>query len=160
MSAFMVDHIHIDALVTWAAEHRIRYRHNDRVFEVHHQNQQEVGEMLLRENERSVCYRYPDCVSNPENMPGRIGETVENYRFSLFPCELTAVELIKLCGCYEYQACETNDWEDSQAHALIQSMVSHAVHELPGYQAAPWGISQETLKDLKHGNMRRMTLFR
>jgi hypothetical protein len=30
---------------------------------------------------------------------------------------------------------------------------------LPGYEAAPWGISEESLGKLKHGNTRRLSML-
>jgi hypothetical protein len=156
MSAFVCDHIHIDALVTWAAEHGVSFRHNDEWHRVDHLNGQEIGAMLLRENERSVRDRYPDC---GDDLPGRTDETVAGYRFQLFPCVLTSVEVIKLCRCLAYQSCETDDWEQTPSFALLQAIEHHAVNGLPGYEAAPWGISEESLGKLKHGNTRRLSML-
>ncbi len=54
---------------------------------------------------------------------------------------LPAVHMIKLCHHYAYQACEHHGWKESAACRLIRAIESHAVHNLPGYDDAPWGVS-------------------
>jgi hypothetical protein len=50
------------------------------------------------------------------------------------------VVLIKAIHCYEYQSCEHDEWEKSKAADYCTALESMLVHELPGYDAAPWGI--------------------
>jgi hypothetical protein len=53
---------------------------------------------------------------------------------------LPALHIIKLCHHYAYQSCEHDGWKGSDARKLIDAIESHAVHNLPGYVEAPWGI--------------------
>lgn len=148
MSAFVVSHTHINALVSYAVDARISYysRQAETRIPITANNAEAIGQILLDENMRSVCARYPDC--GPENAPGSIGESVNAYTFKRFRCPITAVEAIKACHCLSYQSCETDDWEQSIAHAILDAIQSHATHHVPGYDAAPWGIDGE--KGLTH----------
>lgn len=148
MSAFVVSHDHIDALLSFAKDKRM----NDRLgyfvtpsrFDTI--DWSTIGRVLLAENERSVCHRYPDCV--PGNTPGKIGEETIGYRFRYFEpfihIQFTkkCVWIIKACDCFDYQACETDNYDQTIAHKIIRSIRAEAVRCLPDYDAAPWGIDR------------------
>ena len=64
----------------------------------------------------------------------------EAYRFA--PSEvigLSVIEKIKAVHCYMYQASEHDAWEKSDARAFCKRLETALIHELPGYDAAPWG---------------------
>jgi hypothetical protein len=147
MSAFVVDHAHIHALLTFAQTKRLQDRLG---YCVNHGSERlswdTLGKVLLAENERSVCHRYPDCTEG--NMPGTIGQEAINYRFKMFApfsqrlqWPQVCVWVIKACDCYDYQACETDDYDTTPAHRMIKIIRAEAVRCLPGYDDAPWSIS-------------------
>jgi hypothetical protein len=157
MSAFVVGHDHIDALLSFATR-RTRYGSTASfshelgdAFErraITEENATEIGRILLAENERSVGARYPDCKDNPEDMPGTIGETAASYRFKAWSASspLTATAILKGCSCFDYQACETADYETTRAHAIIDGIRHHAIHMLPGYDdCAGWEFRRPKL---------------
>ena len=76
MSAYIVDHDHIDALLDYAIQQQVRYvvRETNSIVEIDAKNATEIGRILLTENERSVRARYPACDVN--ELPGTIGEDV------------------------------------------------------------------------------------
>lgn len=140
MSAFVVGHDHIDALLTFAMSGRhgsASYRANGRRVYITRENATEVGRILLTENERSVYHRYPDCGPGSDNTPGTIGEDAQTYEFRAWVGALSAVSIIKGCSCFDYQACETDDYEDSLAAEIIRGIRDHALSRLPGYDEAP-----------------------
>jgi hypothetical protein len=98
-------------------------------------NAEEVGRILLEENVRSVNYRYG----------GRIGDDEKNaaalYCFTYAARPLSPVQLIKAVHCLDYQSCETEDWETTQAWRICQAVLSAATGRLPGYEAAAWEIA-------------------
>ena len=148
MSAFVVSHDHIDALLTVAKdkhmEGRLGYFINGGSEPV---TMTDIGKVLLTENERSVCYRYTDC--GPGNMPGKIGEEASGYHFKVFqPFYLLnygkkIAHVLKGCSCYEYQSCETPDWQESVAYSIVKAIEHRAVQCLPDYEDAPWEINRE-----------------
>jgi len=122
MSAFIVPHAHIDALVSWAVHHRVPLFPAGITPAV-------VAAFLFEENCRSVDYRYGEV--NPRD-----------YRYENRPGarELSPVQILKACNCLEYQSCEHPDWEDSRARACLASIRAQAVRMLPGYEDADWTL--------------------
>jgi hypothetical protein len=146
MSAYLVGHAHIDALLTFAMSKRygrgVVYTANETLIEINCDNASEIGRILLTENERSVRHCYPnDAVCN---LPGAIGEDSANYEFSSFDGGLTPMEVLKGCNCFDYQACETGDYESSIACVIIDAIRKRAILCLPGYNNAPgWHFTRE-----------------
>jgi hypothetical protein len=154
MSAWIVSHDHIDALLTAAKLWRMQ---DDLAFRFYEDGAPRftdwtvIGRKLLEENVRSVRYRYND--NGPEmDLPGKWG-TVESYQFRTFepfihmqPTKL-CVWVIKACDCYNYQACETPDYKTTVAYKIIDNIRDKAMCNLPHYDAAPWGIDRDRIKD-------------
>lgn len=129
MSAFILSNKHINAMLQavghrygswpsyyWNGEHR---RFDDLTA---------IGQILVNENFRSVNYRYH---SNDE--PHKVVQTCLNDN-------LEPVEIIKACNCYNYQTCETPDWEETEAFAIYDVLRERAIGALPGYREASWSI--------------------
>ena len=144
MSAFVVSHDHIDGLVTFAIDKRVSYwveAQGTRV-NITIENAEEIGRLLLEENQRSVGYRYGE--DDPDEMPGTVGENDATYRFQHFREPLSAVTILKACSCFAYQSCEHPDWEKSLAHSIIEAIRHRAISALPGYDSAPgWEITRQ-----------------
>lgn len=126
MSAFMVNHSHIDNLVNQIRP-VLDYYHKGEHVQL--RDMDETGQMLLMENRRSVNHRYGET------------ERTAAYTFVQPSRILKPVEIIKACDCFSYQACETDDWEKSEAHAIIQAIREKAIHKLAGYDVADWEIT-------------------
>lgn len=133
MSAFIVTDNHIHALVGYAIRHDVSYRVNGNRVAITENNADEIGQILVDENYRSVHQRYA------ERTKGYFGDAESGYKFKRQPLP-DAVTMIKAVHCFEYQACETDDWEKSIAHSICEAIIDAAIRKLPGYDAAPWGI--------------------
>lgn len=158
MSAFIVSHDHIDALLTFAKLHRVDYYVPQHVcnvpggtrVDITSDNATEVGAILLTENERSVRCRYSDI--DPTDLPGTIGENAAGYRFREFsdlyrlPAGKKCAWILNACRCYDYQACETDDYEQSLAHRIVEAIQAAAIRALPHIEDAPWEINRDTAK--------------
>lgn len=134
MSAFIVDHAHINALVSYMVSKQVSYWTGKTREYVTRNNAEEVGRILLDENVRSVNYRYRDECDNDEKNQG------STYCFSYSLRPLSPVQVIKAVNCLVYQSCETEDWESTIAWRICQAIISHAVHDLRGYDEAAWEI--------------------
>jgi len=157
MSAFIVSHDHIDALLTFARIHRVSYYVPQSIcnkpggtrVDINIQTVTEVGRILLTENERSIYARYPDCRPGGNGNPGTIGEDAANYKYRDFS-ELHRLQkgvqcvwIMNGCRCFDYQACETDDYEESLARSIIEAIRDAAIRALPGTSDAPWEINRK-----------------
>ena len=130
MSAYIVTDETISGMMQ-AIERRI-YHHSPYYYwngDSHYFRQEpaEIAQKLVDENYRSVNGRYDE-------------ETQAHaFQFQVVR-ELTPLEIIKLCNCYRYQACETDDWEQTEAYVIMNELRDMAIMALPGYEEAPWGL--------------------
>lgn len=137
MSAWIVAPAHVDALVAAAMPRggeRLSYRHDGRWRYVEHADADRVGQVLWDECHRSVNYRYEEAEPTPA------------YRHRIPGAALSHVALIKAVHCYRYQSCEHPEWEQSEAAAIVEALEQHLVHRLPGYEDAPWGLTDEHVR--------------
>lgn len=149
MSAFVVSHDHIDALLTFAKDKHMQSQLGYFVDPVAANpcDWTTIGRVLLAENERSVCTRYPDCV--PGDCLGKIGEEAIGYRFRRFEPFMhmahnkKCVWIIKGCQCLDYQSCETDDWEQSIAWRIVNAIQDKAISSMLEYSDAPWEIIRD-----------------
>lgn len=139
MSAFVVSDFHINALVSWAEQQmgigavsyfwqgRGRYVREDAA---------RVASVLFAENVRSVNTRY--------------GEHESAHGFVYRPAAavglraLSPVQVIKACHCLAYQSNETDDWEATEAKAILDAIERAAIYQLPGYDRAKWALDEPT----------------
>jgi hypothetical protein len=133
MSAYLVPDYHINALVSWAAgkhgSNAVSYWWAGRRREVRG-DEKRIASVLYAENVRSVNSRYKE------------HDPAHGFVFKLVANMLNPIDVIKGCHGYAYQACETEDWEQSEAHAIIQGIERSAIRSLPGYEDSnAWSIS-------------------
>ena len=130
MSAFMVDNDLIDLLVSVAAPstgEKLSWYHGG-VWR-YATDRTEVGRMLLAENRRSIDYRYSE------------HEPVPDYTFRRVTGIGEAIPIAQVAQsifCFDYQACETPDWKESEAYAFCQALKDGLLRGLPGYDDALW----------------------
>jgi hypothetical protein len=102
----------------------------------------EVAQMLWDENLKSVTNRYPKCTL--DNMPGSVADAKQGFKinpndFCQTAQQITPVQVLKSCACYEYQTCEHQGYKSSEAKAFIEALKTKAVNSLEGYEDAVWG---------------------
>ena len=163
MSAYIVDPRTIDYLIAWAHQHRTHdsapsvsipermdpttlpdtldgYGQGER-FSLMQLTPNDLGAILLAENVRSVQARYPrEAVAT---LPGPCDQSrVLAYQYQPVP-SLNAAWVVKSCDCLDYQSCETDDWRDTLAYAIVQTIRESAISALT--EDAPWGVTDEDL---------------
>ena len=89
---------------------------------------QAIGTMLRRENERSLYHRYPsdDNVHLMYEHPPTRGTT--------------PIQILASIRCYRYQACETPDYNESEAEAFCQAL--EAMVASIASEDAEWGAPE------------------
>lgn len=158
MSAWVVSKAHIDVLVgaalgrdplVWVDAQGLRQQAST-------EGADEIGRMLWTECYQSVAWRYPD--DKDGELPGPNGLTVEavrSYRYShqmtvpgrvgvheVGPkwIAVTPLLVLKQIDCYQYQSCEHDGWEGSDARRFTDALRQRMVRQLPGYDDGPWGV--------------------
>lgn len=129
MSAFIVSDEHIAAIVGSALAHDRWHKTltiTDAVASAH---------ILANENARSVNTRYAHH-NQPEDPPTVSAKRIQHY----YKNPLTPVQLLKAIQSLDYQSCETDDWNTTQAFKLLQNYQSTAIAALPGYEQAGWAL--------------------
>jgi len=128
MSAFTVTNTHINALVRYASRKQLSvpYGHPSVRLNVS-EHEQEVAQLLLDENIKSVNYRYSEKESG----------YIEYDRGAPI---LSAIQAIKAAQCLRYQSCEHPEYEGSIAQLLVEAIISDAIPRLEGYNDAQWAI--------------------
>ena len=131
MSAFIVTDTHINALVRYASRHKITVAYGNPTMRLNvSAHEQEVAQLLIDENIKSVNYRYSEAETS----------LIEYDRGAPI---LSAIEAIKAAQCLRYQSCEHSDFEESIAFKLIEAIISDAIPRLDGYESASWAIADK-----------------
>ena len=149
MSAYMIDREHVQFLVSAAEKlardsaYGLSYYHDGRSVEIVPSDRDQltkIGQALWDANLKSINTRYPDTVGYPERCPGPCDETFVYAHSKDWPYhEIELVQVFKAIKCLEYQACEYDGWEASEAYAVLQAIKEAAIKALPGYEEAEWG---------------------
>lgn len=125
----MVEDAHVDALIDIAKQYEREHRGIGRSQLYWHfgnpgqsrpfqdQTETNIGRMLLAENARSVGYRYRE-VQDPAALTYVYRPTKRAYAPSQ--------ALMAIRG-YEYQACETSDWDRTEAYAFCRALFHRVV---------------------------------
>jgi hypothetical protein len=97
-------------------------------------------------NEKNLAQRLKD--ANTQSINARYNEagTLEKIKYvqraesewAAFPYE--ALQIIKLCDCFNYQACEVEKYENTEAFRIVETVKSWACRRLDGYDEAEWAI--------------------
>lgn len=134
MSAFIVSPKHIDALLNFAnrdSDHSRVTLTDGRVLRFNQIDDLNfAAELLTRQNYASVNYRYQ-------------GDTpVPAASFNFLRQAFTPCEILLACDGYDYQACETEGYFESDAAKIVNGVRRCAIRALPEYQAADtWSIA-------------------
>lgn len=90
---------------------------------------QQEANLLMSENIRSVNHRYND----NEKLVGKV-------LLDRDAKPLPVLTVLKLIDNLEYQSCECDDWEQTEAYKLLCRYRKILIHKLPGYDETPWGL--------------------
>ena len=136
MSAYIVSDNHIHSIVSYTKIVLKEVYYNNKslsltgVWEAA-ENTNRLGQILINANYLSINERY----IHKEGYP----EKPHKYAFKETPL-LSPIEVIKACHCLDYQSCESDDWEHSDANQIIQNIIYNTSKKLDGYNQAAWGI--------------------
>lgn len=99
-----------------------------------------VGQILVDANAKSIEARY-------EEDESRIYEYNAPRTLSWNP-----VEIMSACSCYDYQSCESDDYETSEAHAIIDAIRNLCISILCDQNHTPWEITENSVSAREKGS--------
>ena len=107
----------------------------------------EVGSMLWATNAASVLHRYPDTIDNGD-YPGPVDFSAEDVFAYTFrrTATLSPVQILKAIACYEYQSCEHDGWQDSEARSFCDALRDKMIRQLEGYDSAAWELDEDAVR--------------
>lgn len=144
MSAYIVSKETIDVLLSAARQYggrdaRYLFSENGRYLgstQLQNASQSElnkVGKALWAENHKSVNDR-----NNEENDTTEL----DAYQFKSYQIRKPG-HLSNVIRCYEYQSCEHEGWQTSDAKRFCDELKKSLIKQLPGANESPWGIHDE-----------------
>ena len=146
MSAFVVSNFHIVYMLS-----SYDYSHTRGIINIRCENNrdisfnlsslegfEEAANILLSQNYRSVDCRYDQSSFVPK---------VSWLRIPMYKTE--PIQALCACDCYDYQACETPDYQDTLACRIISRIRQCNIRRLPGYDKAQWGLVDNQYQTVK-----------
>lgn len=124
MSAFILDHEHINVLVQAYAKDSLYLSHQ--MSDLSHWD--ELGQLFIDLNTTSVNARYNE-TSEPAT-----------YRYAIPRKIYEPVEVLKAIQSFRYQSCEVEGAEDTKAWKQLADLEQAQIHCLDGYEDAEWEI--------------------
>lgn len=127
MSAFIVSPKHLNTIITFAVRNGT-YSFDGNGYRYVKDDPQHFVDVLATANQESVSERYGD-----DDLATKV-----KYR----PINITPapVAVLKLCDCFDYQACEVDNYDSTPAAKIIQAIRKEAIRQLAGYDDAKWSI--------------------
>lgn len=120
MSAFIVNKVHVDYLISAAIQWGL----------VHGREADAVGAEVWAENVRSVSACYPDCEG--DDLPGPCPTPdPARYEFASPKLAVEPFQVLQAIACFSYQSCEHREWEASGAREFLRALEAAAVERLP-----------------------------
>lgn len=145
MSAWLVEREHIDVLMAYGLSdpaNKLYWRIDgdqpfaaENVRELTYETATAIGAMLWQENVASLCFRYE---SDTAEMYGQVFE----YAYRDPHYVLSHREALQAVACLEYQSCEHDGWESSEAKRCLDAIQGRAISKL--YEG-PWGWDKDAL---------------
>jgi hypothetical protein len=155
MSAWIVSKQHIDVLVRGALEQG-GFHHHVRWYNVlpDHPGKfatpegegvilaSQLGQMLWRENHKSVNCRYSENRRTPPYVYEEPSEFLFTKRdgWSTPQTRVNPAVLAKQVHCYNYQTCEHSGYRSSKAHSLVLYLGYAVSSNVEGYEDTVWGV--------------------
>ena len=126
MSAFICSDYHVSVLANYAFEQGVNYYWRGRYRKC--ADPEEIGAILMKENIRSVNYRYQErSRSLFEYAASVVGNMPDN------------AQILQAAFCLNYQSCERDDWPKSEAHAILMAIIYDAAH---AFSKGAWALEK------------------
>jgi hypothetical protein len=137
MSAFMCSDAHISAILSaWKFADVHDYDKLD------DEKLRTCGQLLAAANGESVMHRYHDILGENRDAVPPAAILAPQFKLSrkIMRSPPTPIAALKLIHSLDYQSCEPDNWEASEARKLLYHIERAIIHAMPGYDEAAWSI--------------------
>lgn len=148
MSAWICNDSTIEIIVNGLAHFGVNL--NDRkhktVLFPYYRDYERVAQLLINQNYRSVNYRY-----DTKKKPRKFEHVLREPLLVSFSTPYSLYALYKSIACYEYQSCETPDYNKSDIHRALMALTSeitNRVFNAMGYTGI-WYWNDEAMKAVR-----------
>lgn len=132
MSAWMVSDAHIDLLATAFVQ-----------LVDPAADAQKIGATLIGENAKSINYRY----SHSPEFWQEANEQRDAYQYREWRGDINGPLLSKSVACFDYQACEHPDYEQSETKRIVAQLEANAPEfdddAADSWSEIPWGVEED-----------------
>lgn len=135
MSAFLCNNVHLSSLANWICEEKL-YVYGDIKSEGDETINFAVFKALYRENVKSLQARYP------KDWQELIYYCCEPSEYKLYWKPVKPIAKIKAAQCFNYQACEHEDYQNSLIKRMIEHFIGRQICKIEGYENAEWEIEE------------------
>lgn len=130
MSAWLCNEEHVYELAHFYFKNCQRYKQGNDKLSLRH-----IARRLWDANNESLAARYGDDYTPMKPNMAQYVPMVTNH-----------FHMAKLADCLDYQSCEFNGWEKSEAFKILESIRVNLLSTHRDYEAAPWGFEPEEYK--------------
>ena len=153
MSAYLVEPQHINEIVKWASSPQqgdVSYCYNLVTKEQIDCDPKKMVETLAQANMNSLVARYDDAFN--DSFVGFIDECLDTLKYStdgisvslldgVGSCNLKAGDIYNMVRCLEYQSCEVDNWVETDAYWLLNSIRDRAGSKMSKNAEVQWCLS-------------------
>jgi hypothetical protein len=158
MSAFICNPEHIGLLAAYAVKYQ--GTHHDsaviypwRTAKGFDEDAANVARNLMKANIAGVAHRYPNDRDGqrpgPQFYDNELEQLAELWarHYHRNAPSVESVGILKMCQCFDYQACELPDYNSTEAAQQIDWIKGKAIRALSGYDDAPyeWSAPDEAI---------------
>ena len=154
MSAFLVKPQHITEIVKYAENRRFDHAYNCFTKEKIDCDPKNMVKLLAQANIDSLVARYDD---NPNEYADYVTECLSLLKYStdgagvsllsdVGPCDLGADDIYNMLACWNYQACEVDNWYETDAYWLGVNLKALAAREMAKKANVQWEYNKEQVE--------------
>ena len=150
MSAYIETFAHINYIAQYAVKRQEHFHPSP--FSYYYQGERkiptvdEIGQILWDENYRSVNYRYNEDNKAP------IFVSMSNTR------SYDPAQIFKAINSLEYQSCETDDWDQTEAAAILDAIRRKACHFIiDQHGSVAWTLDNTPAEAVHSGKLKEQS---
>ena len=142
MSAFLVTPEHISEIVKYAKKKEFRYAYNCFTKKQIDCDPKNMVKLLAQANIDSLVARYD---YNPDEYADYVTECLDSFS-TLGRADLGSNDIYNMLACWNYQACEVDNWFETDAYWLHVYLKDLAARKMAGDATVQWEYNKEQVE--------------